>query len=228
MKKFLTYAPLVKKLRSGEFDELAMMVYALSGNVTMKIKCTRKAGTTATYSYAATIAGGRFAFVVGIPTGETFSLLSKIEVWGEYSGAAVTETRTWMIDETTKKNPVRIGFINSLGGVDYYTFTGARSMEIATEKTTYQRDVAPVTSSSRALSVGNVTAYDEYEVISDFETTEIYRWLSGLITSPEVWVYSAGIIPVVVTTKSHPIESDNLIQFKMKYRYSMDKLLQNG
>lgn len=227
MKKFLTYAPLTKKLRAGEFDELAMLVYDLSGSVTMKIKCYRKAGTSATYSYTSVISGGRFSFTVGIPAGETFSLLSHIEVWGEYGSVQVTEKRIWTIDETTRRAPVRMGFMNTLGGIDYYTFTGSKTSEVTAEKAQYQRDVSPVTASARSLSIGAVTAYDEFEVVSDFETTAVYSWLAGLIVTPEAWIYDGGIRPVILTTKSHPVESDNLFQMKIKYRYSFDKLVQN-
>lgn len=229
MTYFLTQSPLAKKLRQFEYSELSMLCYNLSGQVTMKIKCTRKAGTSATYSYAATISGGRFTFVVYIPSTETFSLLSKLEVWAEYGGSLASNTHTYWIDETPRRDPVRVGWVNQLGGADYYTFTGAKTAEVVTDKTQYQRDISPIAAGSRSLSVGAVSAYDEYEIISDFEPGENLQWLSGLLTSPEVWVVESSVaVPVIITTKTHPVKSDNLFQMKIKYRYSFDKLIQNG
>ena len=230
MQKFLTYAPIVKRIRSGEYEELSIMVYGLAGTISVKQRFTRTNASVNTYTYTATILGGRFTFVNSIPTGETFSNIKLIEVWAEYQGFQVTEIRTYIPDSTLRKNPVRLGWLNTLGGIDYYTFTGSKAVESFAEKVLYNRDLpVPFNITDRGGSVASTVAFNEVEAISDFETPEVYEWISGLLGSPEVWLAEGTQIqPVIVTTKSHPVVSETLFQFKMKFKLANDKIVQNG
>lgn len=230
MYKFLTYAPAAKKLRDGEYEELSLYCFGLLSPLTVKQRWTRKNLTTQVYTHTATPANGRLTVVVATPSGETFSNCVKVEVWIEYAGQPVTETRTFIMDTTARRKPTRLGFINTLGGADYYTFTGARTSEVVADKVLFNRDLpATFTTANRGQSVASVTAYEEYELTSDYETEQAYQWLAGLIASPEVWIAEGTrIIPIIITSKSHPVETDNLIQFKIKYRAASDKIVQNG
>ena len=230
MKKFLTYAPTTQRLRSGEWAELSILGYGTLDQLTFRVKCYRIAGTTATYNYTASMVGGRSTFVVGIPPSETFALLSKMEVWLIYGGVQVSDTYTYIIDQRPLRDPVRIAWINTLGGVDSYTFTGAKTGTTIAEKTAFVRDL-PVgfSVSNRGESVASVETRDEVDVISDFETRDAMRWLGGIIQSSEVWVIENGvIIPVVILTNSHVTDTDDLVQFKLKYRKANNTIVQHG
>jgi len=234
MKKFLTNSPLIKKLRSGEWEELSILCIETTISVHAVIKCTRIAGTTATYTTTIAVTGGRMSFIVSLPGGETFTLLSKMEAWIEtyngYAWARVTEIRTFTMDFTARKITQRIGWLNTLGGIDYYTFTGARSSVVNSDTSEYQKDL-PIdfTVQDRGAAVLNSILREEFEVISDFETEENHRWLSYGLGSPEVWIIESGIvIPIMIVSKSAPVESDDMFQFKLKYRKANDLISQNG
>lgn len=230
MTKFLTYAPISKKIRADEYEELSFLAYACTSSISIKAKWYRSGGTTQTYTYTGTISSGKITAVISKPGGETLSSTSRIEVWGEYNGSIVTEVRTLIPDLTPRKNPVRLGWMNTLGGIDHYTFTGAKAVETFAERIAFTRDLpAPFAVHDRGQGVASVTAYDEWEVISDFESSDVYQWLSGLLISREVWIDEiTRIRPIVLTTKSHPILSDNLFQMKIKFRLANDKVVQHG
>ena len=167
---------------------------------------------------------------VSTPGGENLSLTTKVEVWLEYNGAQVTEVRTFFPDLTIRKNPVRIGFINTLGGADYFTFVGSKITEQQAERSTFTRPL-PVgfVPSDRGMGVASVTALTETEIVSDFENESVMEWLGDLLTSPEVWIANgSSITPIVITSKAQVIESDNLYQVKLKYRPANEKIVQNG
>jgi hypothetical protein len=239
MKKFLTDAPLVKKMRDGEWDELA--IFCLGQSVTgyyMAVKVTRSNGSTNTTYSGITIAGGRMTYVITCPSGEGYFVgggvtypLVKIETWLELvDHTRVTEIRTFMADTLCRKRPTRIGWLNTLGGIDYYTFTGTRSSESIIERTEYLKDLpASFTVTDRTSAVLGSSFREEFEVISDFETESVYRWLSKILISPEVWIVENNVvIPINISSKGNPIESDTFFQMKMKYHKSSDIISQNG
>ena len=236
MKKFLTTAPLIKKIRSGEWEELAIAGDASPLALNYIIKCTRKAGTVQSYTQAVSMTGKRMKYIVSLPSGETFSLLSKMETYITIYNTEthvydiVTETRVFSIDETARKNPTRIGWLNTLGGIDYYTFTGAKASEAIADRSEFVRDL-PIdfTVQDRSASVLTSAYREEFEIVSDYESEDTYRWLSSVFASPEVWVIESGVvIPINLVNAGIIITSDDLIQAKIKYRKSNSLIAQNG
>lgn len=239
MKKFLTTAPLSKKIRELEWEELS--IFCLGQSVTgysIAVKSTRRDGTTSTTKTGITIAGGRMSYVVSCPIGEAFiirsgtaSPLAKIEVWIELvDTTVVTEIRTFVVDISNRRKPTRIGWQNTLGGVDYYTFTGTRQSESVIERTEYSKDLpASFTVQDRTAAVLTSSFKEEYEVISDFESETVYKWLSKIAISPEVWIIENGVlIPIMISSKGSPVENDAFFQMKLKYHKSTDIISQNG
>lgn len=234
MYRFLTNAPLVKKIRDNEWEELAILCNASGLAVTVVTKVTRKNASTQTYTASATITGGRMYLVARCPAAETFSNVAKIEVWIEQVveglSTRVTEIRTFMPDTTSRSKPTRIGWLNTLGGIDYYTFTGTRSAESQAERSEYVKDLpANFTIKDRTSAVLGSTFRREYEAISDFEPESVYQWLDVMISSPEVWIIENGVlVPVMISSKGLPVENDALFQIKLKYHKSSDIITQNG
>jgi hypothetical protein len=231
MIKFLTNAPTTKLIRETEWEELSILCRGAATSVAGKIKCYRTAGTTATYSYPITASGHRLYLNVMTPTGETFSALDYMECWLEISSTRVTEIRTFTCDHEDRKAPIRIGWLNTLGGIDYYTFYGQKSIEAFVEKVTFKRELpSGFTSVDRGNSVLNATYEDEVEIISEFETPETVAWLAKCIASPETWIMQTHLIliPVVFTTKNSVIESSGLVQLKLKYKKANEIRVQNG
>jgi hypothetical protein len=231
MIKFLTNAPTSKLIREIEWEELSILCRGTATSVTGKIKCYRSAGTTATYSYPITASGHRLYFNVMTPTGETFSLLSYMECWLEIESTQATEKRTFVCDHADRKDPIRVGWLNTLGGIDYYTFYGQKSTEAFAEKVTFKRELpSGFTSVDRGTSVLNSSYEDEVEVISEFETLTTIQWLARCMASPEAWIMQTHLklIPIVFTTKNQILENAGLVQLKLKYKKANEIRLQNG
>lgn len=232
--KFLTKAPLIKKIRELEWEELSIFTINDGMSLNGKIKCYRIAGTTATFTYPITVIGNRLTLLVTRPTGETFSALSKMEAWIEYtSGTRITEIRTFLCDQSTYQNPVRMGWLNSLGAVDYYTFTGQRNAEVNVDRSGYMKDLTQeFTGQDRGLGVLRADMGEEIEAISSFEHPDTITWLKTLLASPEHWIVenavSSYLLPIVITTKQHITMKAELFQMKIKFVHANSFLTQNG
>jgi hypothetical protein len=231
--KFLTKAPLIKKIRELEWEELSIFTITDGMSVSGKIKVTRLAGTTATLTYPVTTIGNRLTLLVSRPVGETFTALKKMEAWLETGGSRITEIRTFLCDQTAYLSPIRMGWLNSLGGIDYYTFTGQRNAEVAVDRSNYMKDLTQeFTGQDRGLGVLRADMNEEIEAISNFEHPDTIAWLKTLLGSPEHWVIgnevSASLTPVVISTKQHVTEKAELFQMKIKFVYANGFLTQNG
>jgi hypothetical protein len=228
---FLTNAPVSKKIRETEWEELSILCRGAATSVTGKIKCYRLAGTNATYSYAITASGHRVYLNVMTPVGETFSLMDYMEAWMEIESTQATQKRIFVCDHNDRKFTARIGWLNTLGGIDYYTFYGQTSSEAQIERTTYKRELpSGFTTVDRGTGILTSSYEEETEIVSDFETPETIAWLVKCLASPEVWIMEdhLTLIPIVFTSKSHVISQAGLVQLKLKYKKANSIRVQNG
>jgi hypothetical protein len=231
---WLTEAPITKKIRETEWEELSMLCEDASLALVGKIKCYRTAGTTETYTYNATAVGKRFYFIVMKPTAETFADLDYMEAWLETNSEQTTTKRIYLCDKSEHKTRTRIGWLNYLGGIDYYTFYGQKSTEAIVERVLYRKDL-PLGYSSHDRGIGVLSSVysEETEVISDFETPETMAWLVMVMASPEVWIMEGEsgnqtLLPITITSKNQVIETGIMVQMKLKYRKANDIFTQNG
>jgi hypothetical protein len=228
--KFLTTAPASKKIRSVEWEELSILCRGESTSVTGKIKVYRTIGTTDTFSYAITAVGNRLYLKIMTPSGETFADLSSMEAWLEIESTRATDIRTFVCDHVCHKSTTRVGWLNYLGGIDYYTFYGQTIIEAQVERSMFRRDL-PIgfTVRDRSAAVLSSVYADEIEVTSDFETPATIAWLILCMASPEVWIIVDGVlVPIVVTSKTQIVSSSGLVQVKIKYKKATDTITQNG
>ena len=128
------------------------------------------------------------------------------------------------IDRTPHNYATRFTWKNRLGGFDSFTFDGAYTKSITSERETYERDLGyTYTVGARTtdvLSVKSQTKMSAYSGIINESQREI---LGELITSPQAYVIEGGnVLPIVITNdRSSIIDYDNnLFQIYVQYEYS--------
>jgi len=229
--RFLTNAPTNQKIRSDEYAELSVLTYALAGSPFGRITSTRVNGSTQNYDTGVlTPVKNRITMPVIFPSGETFSNVVKLACSILIGTGIQTEGRYFFTDQTTKKNPVRMGWLNLLGGIDRYTFTGNQHKQINTERDTFTKELDfPYSREDRGESVLRTVSSSEITVFSDFEPESTLYWLAEILTSPEVWIEEGGYhIPIVITSKTLVYQDPRLVQMQLKYKMSNERISQNG
>lgn len=227
--KFLTNAPYIRPIRDGEIYCLSILTGAVG---TAKFRAVIRVVYTVSstqrerlyFSEYITPIKNMIQITVKIPAGETFFDYMEVYISDDLSQSSGTERRVYVPDFTTKKNEIRFAWLNPLGGIDHYTFTGSKASQVDVEKRDlYEKARAyPFTPQDIKTGVVRVDGVKNLFAFSDFENSETFEWLSEIITSPFVFVVEDDeYIPVVVTNKSMQVETDELIQLKLEYRKSI-------
>lgn len=241
---FLTTGPDRMKLRADENYQLSIYVQEAL-NVTGKIKVYLNSGTITEITVPpVTVSEKIVTFnivpqALGIPTATIY----KVEVWMEVDGIIRTEVRTFVMDQTSCPDAKRIKWLNKLGGVDAYTFTGGQTWQIEVEKNRAVHELTfPFNPTDRGITTSGVTAIESCALFSAFETSDKIKWLLEIISSPYVWILETvdqepGIIaphqkqsiPINVTNTGQAWKNqDELIQVKIEFTYGNPAIIQNG
>ncbi len=126
----------------------------------------------------------------------------------------------------------RVHFLNRLGAMDSYTFTGAERRNIKTESTTYQK-LKPTTynPAARGTQVLQKDATVRLSCSSNPLRPDEMLWLEELLTSPAVYVQRGNInIPVIVKDGEFEVVDPvkNIHRMRLELEYANDMVLQQG
>jgi len=95
--------------------------------------------------------------------------------------------------------PYQVSFLNTLGGIDYFTFTKRNTRNISIERSIIFRPYGDFSSATyqvdpgkRGLTTANTNLTDNYELSSDWLSNEESIWLQELFTSPYVKINING------------------------------------
>jgi|GEM_PF-5043184 len=229
--KFLTNAPEIQKIRDGEYSELSILTYALSANPYGRITVVRNNLTTVDYDTATlAVIKNRLTLPIVFPSAETFSNVLKLECSIRIGTTRQSEYKYFYPDQTTRKYSVRIGWLNLLGGIDRYTFTGIQHKQINVDSDTFIKELAfPILKEDRGESVLRTVSSSEQTIFSDFEPETSIYWLTEILTSPEVWIEEGGYhISIILLSKMMMYQDPRLIQIQLKYKMSNERISQNG
>jgi hypothetical protein len=104
-------------------------------------------------------------------------------------GTAISELKRYDIDDTCSKyTPVRIHFLNKLGGFDSFTFTLVSKKDYEIKKTDFQKNYQAVKATSDRLQATSITTIrDGLTVTSNYLSEAEHEWLKELITSPIIF-----------------------------------------
>ena len=236
--KFLTNAPYIRPIRTGETYCLSILTGAVgTARFRAVIKVVYPVPSPSTlkeryyFSDFVTPVKNMIQFTVKIPAGETSFDYLEVYVSDDLSQSSGTERRVYVPDFSAKKNKIRFAWLNPLGGIDHYTFTGSKASQVDVDKRDLFEKARAYPFSSTDIKTGilKVDGTKNLFAFSDFENTETYEWLSEIITSPYVWVVEDGdYIPVVITNKSMQVENEELVQLKLEYRKSIQRSVQHA
>jgi len=95
----------------------------------------------------------------------------------------------------------RLCWVNELGGLDFFTFTGTRFEAMPTDRTSYRKALSNNFSIPERgfTNIGSVST-ETYTIESQALKKDIRRWLKGMIDSSLVyWIKDGSYVPVTIS-----------------------------
>lgn len=124
-------------------------------------------------------------------------------------------TETFVYDvscDCERYRPMRLAWLNPLGGFDSYTFRLKTTRSINTTRREYQSFLSKIradgtfgnSSTDRGRTVYGSTVLESFTAVSEWQSASEHAWLCELFRSPSVYLMREGqpTVPVVVTTNS--------------------------
>ena len=148
-----------------------------------------------------------------------------------------TERRTEIKNFKIKSNcqpysPVRLVFINKVGGVDYFTFTLDTKKSINIDKTKYTK-ILPYDYSvgMRGDTVLSQKVKSTYVITSNWLDDNESVWLEELISSPEVyWLNGTDLLPIYITDTQYEVQTqlrNQVFNLTLTFELAYNENIQN-
>ena len=159
------------------------------------------------------------------------SNVAKYEVRARIDGFTLANYKTFIIEDDCNRILRRFEWVNSLGGIDSFTFKGKEVRDIDVEKQTFKRIIGASRSiPERSVTTFGVQTKDIYNVNSGIVSRDEKEWLLSLIESPEVYIVVDGYrLPVQLTT-DFSIEklAEYSYNVSVEYELAYDKIIQRN
>lgn len=228
-KKFLTNAPLVKKIRVGEEEQLSFITdTGVAASETYHIRYQQYDLSGAALA-AASLSGIIIVDNRGIaPVNSNIisSSISKVDVWiVDGSNVQLSEKRTFVIDKRNYSQAIRVHFENNKGGWDAYTFTNGYKRFNENSKTSFNR-VLPnsFTVKDRGQTTLGVSVEQPYEISTELLSKAEGLWLEELLNATNAFIKNVGdteFIPINILNSSDKVEDDlEPVQIRLVYKKS--------
>ncbi len=144
---------------------------------------------------------------------------------------AISEIKTFYMDEACKYTPVRLHFLNKLGGFDSFNFKLASKSDSAIERKTYKKLQGSYSGASfvysksdRSQSTVSTQLNDTTQINSDWLTEEENVWLKELVSSPVVLQELNGeLLPITIQETKYSDkkkENEKLFNLQLNFNYS--------
>ena len=156
-------------------------------------------------------------------------------------GAVRSDTYYFEIDDCNPKgfNQVRLAWLNTLGGFDYFTFKRKNITEIINDKTYYGRQHGSWNASSykqkiheRGKSIVNISATEQMFLNTHLLNETEALFLQDLFSSPVVYMFeNSNAIPVCVLDSSYTKRTsanDKIMQYELTIEKAHKIKVQNG
>ena len=227
--RFLTNAPDDKLIKLTEEEQLSFLTTLTAMNYNVSTYDINGGLVLSTNKTIQDITNFRGVVPVIPPTPLNYSYFEIKLIDG---GAVIrSETRKFTIDTKCYDKPRRFWFLNRLSGFDAFTFTGDISEQTRSRQTKYERDLGfSFVVKDRGDTVLGVKASENFEAISDFLTKDEADWLVEMLTSPLLFIQEGSdFIPIIISSRRQvTFDTDKLIQFKIKYTYANELILQGN
>ncbi|HWY35516.1 MAG TPA: hypothetical protein VNX68_12795 [Nitrosopumilaceae archaeon] len=172
-------------------------------------------------------------FLLGTPVSGTgifnFNTDYQYTVQAYYNGftGPLSKIQTYVLDDCTKYIPVRLQWLNELGGWDYFNFSLISRKTISANRGTYKKTLAyNYTVGDRGTTVIDVTSNESVLVTGNYINDDISSWLSkSLMTSTEVYEQKTDgtILPIIISDSDKERLkriNDRLYNYEFNYTYA--------
>lgn len=239
--RFLTNSPNIINIGRNDFYQLSFMIdydaavdyertivtYDSSGAI---LATNRKTASAATDSVWSMRTGGRNLGILGSAS------IARYDVTltdGNNSDAAMSETITFIIDDTCHQSKTRFVWLNPRGGYDAFNFYSPRRLNSVVKKQLFRKSRSyPVVIGNREDSVIDVNSRDSIMVKTSKVSAQDAEWLIELFESPEVFIELEDgnalhdkLIPITVLDRSGDITNsyDSLHSVSLQYVHGFSK-----
>lgn len=218
----LSESPTPCRIAFGEKDEIAVIAPGL--RLTAKATMFRNDGASTEVALGNIICGdGIYVLVVdteyvGSYLADGFGTYARMEV--EITGGeTVTVKRVYEI-VPARPNTTRLCWQNRYGQVDYYTFATAETSIDISKSRSY------LAQGYRAVGMTRDTVR---RLVSECEPRSTIEWLSGILSSPQVWIAGRdGFAPVDVMSDNAVIHNGQPISLEITVRDAKRKTLKQA
>lgn len=234
--KFLTNAPLVKKIGLSDKETLGLIfAQSLTGFESVNIRFRQYdeddnlinnhtvsyTGSELTVSTDIGVGTDNIGFWGQVILDNTKYYTVYVYVLDGFTETGLTELRRFDIVDYC--DYIRFHFLNRFGRFDSVSLPGryTEGLKVASKRFEKYRGV-DATVSDRGFEDFNIEAIETFSVGSDLLSREDLRWLQEMKTSSQVYIENEdGFIPVIITNKSEwKTDSDNPEDFLVKYEYA--------
>lgn len=253
--KFLTNAPNIQNVILGQKAWLHMLASDPLQTIGETIG-DKGAYQVKTYSAAGTLINTSVAYTSDI-TGITGDMIERIGIGpaqlleqfggsflngasyytvavlsGGLSPTRITELRRFNIDSACRYTPVRLHFLNKLGGFDAFNFKKASKNNTDINRKTYKKLLGTqsgtsftYSSSDRVVNNMSISTDDSVKITSDWLSEEESFWLKELVSSPIVFQELNGqLIPVQITDTKYEQkkkDTEKIFNLELTFNYSV-------
>lgn len=158
-----------------------------------------------------------------------------ITVFGEGDNSeeiAITETITYKVESECIDQSWRLHWLNSLGGIDSYTFIGKTSVSKDVTRNRYKRSLnVPRVIPERQLSTVDIESNIIYNINSGFINKQRSEWLSEILDSLDINIEVDQIyLPVDIEDNDTPISDsvDKLFNINISFMFAFDRITQKN
>ena len=146
--------------------------------------------------------------------------LEKVEIWIDNDGTPCSETLTIYME--TVPAGIRLGWLNSEGSYDHYTFTDVYTISGSSERKKIE--------SASGINITDSRKTDVYTIYTFFEDETKLDWLSEIVSSPDVYLVNAynDKVSIDVISGSFPKQTPELSQAEVSFMLSQYSTVQNG
>ncbi len=226
-KKFLTNAPSTQRIGSSETIQLSFV--SNISNIKFRIEQFNSAGATISNVLSSATAMTDKAGVVLVDASGMLAAAVKFTVSiTDNTNVTISETRTFTIDRKEYDVPIRLKWLNPLGGMDSYTFVSKKVGETRGSFKSFEKLLDnPFTINERGKTVLSSKSRDAFEVWSRAEPRATLLWLAEILGNHVQAFIDDGtnFIPILITSrKAKYLDSENeLFQMSFKYEKSHDR-----
>lgn len=212
--KFLTNAPKATKIKP--YDKPQLFFITDTEDVVVNVEQTLPSGSNTNSIYTKTLTNGFGGFLLEVANSSSV----RVDVWIEdVNEERLSEVRQFVLDHSGCQ-VYRIEWLNVLGGIDGFNFTGKDAIESTTEQSQITRYVVANHEADYHKTINYQTnTVESVQVYSEFVNQATAKWLSEIQQSKRVWWIDNGFRKAInVTSSSQTMkQGTNLVQVSLSF-----------